>query len=253
MAEITIQVLEGLERGRVFESLETPVTIGREDDNSIQLNDERVSRFHSKIQEDGDRIILTDLDSTNGTRVNGRPVQLRVLRPGDQIAIGRCLLIFGSPAEIAEFLGTAGPLRQQDTTPAVATGATLDLPLQADDDLELIEFFPGGPPELPGQLTPLQQAQLSDMVSFIHDRIGSILHAAVSVTPADAFKQLEPPGVEEAVDGLPGEPVETEDRTLGEEMVVAVETWQRLLALEMELAVYLRSIAEPSQLRDLTG
>ena len=44
MAEITIQVLEGLERGRVFDSLETPVTIGREDDNSIQLNDERVSR-----------------------------------------------------------------------------------------------------------------------------------------------------------------------------------------------------------------
>ncbi|HAA63183.1 MAG TPA: hypothetical protein DCE39_19845, partial [Planctomycetaceae bacterium] len=35
MAEITIQILEGLERGRVFESLETPVTIGREDDNSI--------------------------------------------------------------------------------------------------------------------------------------------------------------------------------------------------------------------------
>jgi len=249
MTEITIQVLEGLERGRVFESLETPVTIGREDDNSIQLNDERVSRFHSKIQEDGDRVILTDLDSTNGTRVNGRPVQLRVLRPGDQIAIGRCLLIFGSPAQIAEFLGTAGPLRQQDTTP----GVTLNLPLQADDDLELIEFFPGGPPELPGQLTPLQQAQLSDMVSFIHDRIGSILHAAVSVTPADAFKQLEQPGVEEAVDGLPAEPVETESGTVGEEMVVAVETWQRLLALEMELAVYLRSIAEPSQLRDLTG
>ena len=33
MTEITIQVLEGLERGRVFESLETPVTIGRGDDN----------------------------------------------------------------------------------------------------------------------------------------------------------------------------------------------------------------------------
>ena len=91
------------------------------------------------------------------------------------------------------------------------------------------------------------------MVSFIHDRIGSILHAAVSVTPADAFKQLEQPGVEEAVDGLPAEPVETDSGTVGEEMVVAVETWQRLLALEMELAVYLRSIAEPSQLRDLTG
>jgi predicted component of type VI protein secretion system len=249
MAEITIQVLEGLERGRVFDSLETPVTIGREDDNSIQLNDERVSRFHSKIQEDGDRIILTDLDSTNGTRVNGRPIQLRVLRPGDQVAIGRCLLLYGSRAEIAEFLGTADPLRMLDTTPELGTasGATLNLPLPADDDLELIEFFPGGPPELPGQLTPLQQAQLSDLVSFIHDRIGSILHAAVSVTPADALNEMAQPELEK----IPGESVEPQGESIGEEMVVAVETWQRLLALEMELAVYLRSIAEPNQLPDL--
>ena len=58
------------------------------------------------------------------------------------------------------------------------------------------------------------------MVSFIHDRIGSILHAAVSVTPADAFKQLEQPGVEEAVDGLPARTGRNGDGTLGEEMVV---------------------------------
>ena len=68
------------------------------------------------------------------------------------------------------------------------------------------------------------------MVSFIHDRIGSILHAAVSVTPADAFKQLEQPGVEEAVDGLPAEPVETESGTVGEEMVVVT----RELKLNLE-------------------
>ena len=250
MAEITIQVLEGLERGRVFESLETPVTIGREDDNSIQLNDERVSRFHSKIQEDGDRIILTDLDSTNGTRVNGRPIQLRVLRPGDQVAIGRCLLIYGSRAEIAEFLGPAAdPLRMLDTTPesGTASGATLNLSVPADDDLELIEFFPGGPPELPGQLTALQQAQLSDLVSFVHDRIGSILHAAVSVTSADALNEVAQPELEK----VPEESVEPQVESVGEEMVVAIETWQRLLALEMDLAVYLRSIAEPNQLPDL--
>jgi len=255
MAEITIQILEGLERGRVFESLETPVTIGREDDNSIQLNDERVSRFHSKIQEDGDRIILTDLDSTNGTRVNGRPIQLRVLRPGDQVAIGRCLLIYGSRTEIAEFLGAADPFRMLDTTPELGTasGATLNLPLPADDDLDLIEFFPGGPPELPGQLTPLQQAQISDMVSFIHDRIGSILHAAVSVAPADSLNEIAQPQLEKLVEEVPGESAEPQTDSVGEKMVVSVETWQRLLALEMELAVYLRSIAEPNQLPDLDG
>ena len=100
MAKVTLQLLEGLERGLMFRDLPTPVTIGREDDNTVRLNDERVSRFHAKIQEDGGQVILTDLESTNGTRINGHPIQMRVLQIGDQIAIGRCLLLFGSPEEI---------------------------------------------------------------------------------------------------------------------------------------------------------
>ena len=60
---------------------ETPITIGGKG-NAIQLNDERVSRFHLKIQEDGERLVLTDLESTNGTRVNGEDVQLCILRFG---------------------------------------------------------------------------------------------------------------------------------------------------------------------------
>ena len=40
MALVTIQVLDGADRGRVFENLATPVTIGREEGNSIQLNPE---------------------------------------------------------------------------------------------------------------------------------------------------------------------------------------------------------------------
>ncbi len=257
MAKITIQVLEGLERGRVFDSLETPVTIGREDDNSIQLNDERISRFHSKIQEDGQRIILTDLDSTNGTRVNGRPVQLRVLKPGDQVAIGRCLLVFGSNEEIAEHLKIDPILAQQDTNSAIAASPDITLDLQpqadADADLDLIDLFPGGPPELPTQLTALQQAQLSDLVSFVHDRIASILRAAESAGPMPINEQVggsstpAEPGIQELIDDP--------DKTLHDEnlstavaaMVVPVETWQRLLALEMQLAVYIRSISEPNE------
>jgi pSer/pThr/pTyr-binding forkhead associated (FHA) protein len=78
MAEITLRVLDGSDRGKVFDELPTPVTIGREEGNSIQLNDERVSRFHLKIQTDRDRVVLTDLQSTNGTKVNGEDIQLRI-------------------------------------------------------------------------------------------------------------------------------------------------------------------------------
>ena len=93
MTLVTISILEGLERGQTFHDLEPPVTIGREEDNVIQLNDERVSRVHAKLQDDRGQVILTDLNSTNGSRINGHPVQLRVLQPGDHVQIGRCTLL----------------------------------------------------------------------------------------------------------------------------------------------------------------
>ena len=57
MADVTLRVLDGADRGRVYDHLVTPVTIGREEGNSVQLNDERISRFHIKIQEDQDKIV----------------------------------------------------------------------------------------------------------------------------------------------------------------------------------------------------
>src|SRR5438093_3986575 len=100
MPLVTFQVLEGIDKGRVFRELPTPVTIGREEGNLMRLNDERVSRFHAKIQQDHNDIILTDLESTNGTRVNGNMVQIRRLRVGDRIGVGRSMLLFGTTAEI---------------------------------------------------------------------------------------------------------------------------------------------------------
>src|SRR4029079_17071947 len=104
MADVTLRVLDGADRGRVYEKLPTPITIGREEGNGVQLNDERISRFHMKIQEDQGKLVLTDLESTNGTRVNGEDVQLRILRYGDVISVGRSVLLFGTREQIAQRL-----------------------------------------------------------------------------------------------------------------------------------------------------
>src|SRR5207237_558694 len=101
MRTVTFLVLEGVDKGRVFRDLPIPVTIGREEGNALRLNDERVSRYHAKVQVEDADIILTDLDSTNGTRVNGTAIQIRRLRPGDQVSIGRTMLLFGTMEEIA--------------------------------------------------------------------------------------------------------------------------------------------------------
>src|ERR1700757_4862205 len=98
---VTFQVLEGIDKGRIFRDLPTPLTIGREEGNILRLNDERVSRFHAKVQIDEDDYILTDLESTNGTKVNGTIVQIRRLRFGDRVSVGRSILLFGSNEQIA--------------------------------------------------------------------------------------------------------------------------------------------------------
>ncbi len=103
MQTITLRVVTGSDRGRVYAELRPPITIGREEGNSVQVNDERVSRFHVKIQEDDGRLVVTDLDSTNGTRVNGHPCNLKILRYGDTISIGRTVLIVGTREQVAEW------------------------------------------------------------------------------------------------------------------------------------------------------
>lgn len=139
MAAVTLSVLEGPEHGRVFRDLQTPVLIGREEDNTIPLNDEVVSRYHAKLQEDQGAILFTDLESTNGSRVNGHPIRLRVLRPGDHVRIGGCTLLYGSDEQIAERaeklsvdVGASLPWQGQ-SNPSVPAGGEPDAKFSLSD------------------------------------------------------------------------------------------------------------------------
>jgi predicted component of type VI protein secretion system len=86
------------DNGRVLRSfsLDAPiVTIGRRSGNNIPLLDVEVSRQHARIDFVPPRYFVTDLGSTNGTRLNGRAVKGReALRDGDVIEIGRQQLRF---------------------------------------------------------------------------------------------------------------------------------------------------------------
>src|SRR5437763_10097037 len=126
MPAVTFQVLEGIDKGRVFRDLTTPVTIGREEGNILRLNDERISRYHAKVQYDNGEIILTDLESTNGTRVNGNVIQIRRLRAGDQIGLGRSILLYGSDQEIAARMAAKTGVGAPNANPS--SSATSNLP-----------------------------------------------------------------------------------------------------------------------------
>lgn len=226
MIPVTLSVIEGLERGRIFDGLTPPVTVGREEDNDIQLNDERVSRVHAKIQEDRGQVILTDLNSTNGSRVNGHPVQLRVLRPGDHLQIGRCTLLFGSDQQIAErarlmgvHIAALSPLKHADHDGQKPGSAFAGLERKssagrAGEHLEL-PLFPDGPPPMPEFLSPGQAARLADILTYIHERLGDL-----------AFDAQE-----------------SEESELGALIEVPWDRWQNMLFLQRDIAGWLRQIA----------
>jgi pSer/pThr/pTyr-binding forkhead associated (FHA) protein len=96
--KLTVQVLDGADRGRVFQGIPVPLTIGREEGNVVCLNDKRVSGCHAKVVIEGDDLVLTDMESTNGTRVNGHIIQIRRLRFGDRIRVGHSELLITFPA-----------------------------------------------------------------------------------------------------------------------------------------------------------
>src|SRR5262249_36030431 len=65
-----------------------PVTFGRGEENDIVLTTAPASRLHAELRPEASGYVLYDRGSTNGTRVNGVPVTVRSLEPGDLIAIG---------------------------------------------------------------------------------------------------------------------------------------------------------------------
>ncbi len=74
--------------------LGSDLTIGRDPGNSIRLDDPAVSPHHCSIHVLGEHSILTDLQSHSGTFVNGIPVTLRELKPGDEIAVADSVFLF---------------------------------------------------------------------------------------------------------------------------------------------------------------
>ena len=237
MPAVTFQVLEGIDKGRMFRDLGTPVTIGREEGNVLRLNDERVSRFHAKVQHDNGEIILTDLESTNGTRVNGNVVQIRRLRPGDRIGLGRSLLLFGSEKEINERIAALSAVLTptlggaSHSLPATVHAQTLASQFAHDQDFDLnlndkvtvangALFLGSLPlPPLPQKMTPSQAARLAELLDFLHRHL---TNATENIRANDDATQV----------------------TLG------FADWQRVLAVQMLLARYVRAVVEPDALDD---
>lgn len=109
----TVVVKTGSEAGRRLE-LGGAVAIGRQDGDLV-LEDPEVSRRHAVLRREGESIVVEDLDSTNGTFVNGERIRSPIpVGPGDLVRVGRTTLEI-EPDWRADDTMVSAPLRADDT------------------------------------------------------------------------------------------------------------------------------------------
>ncbi|MCS7015742.1 MAG: FHA domain-containing protein [Gemmatales bacterium] len=239
MARVTFQVIDGIDKGRIFRDLPTPFTIGREEGNLICLNDERVSRCHLKVISDQEDIVILDLDSTNGTIVNGKSVTICRLEIGDCIRLGRTSLLFGSPQEIAQLIARArGELQSSqlvspvdepgERTPQVPADLIGDEPVPVQlspadtvSHVALLLKRTDSPPPVPSGLSPQQAARLVGFLELIHERLARCSR--------EAFYHIEAKN----------------------HILIPQHAWHDLLDLHVLVARYIRALTEPDDWEEL--
>ncbi|MCG2818832.1 MAG: FHA domain-containing protein, partial [Actinomycetia bacterium] len=95
----TLFVIRGADQGCRFELTEPIEHLGRDPSSTIQIHDTEVSRHHAEIRRVENDYEISDLNSSNGAFVNGQRVSRHNLVSGDQLQVGRTLMLYTGPAE----------------------------------------------------------------------------------------------------------------------------------------------------------
>ncbi|QDV32660.1 FHA domain-containing protein [Tautonia plasticadhaerens] len=123
---------------------QTVVLVGRHAHCDVRLDSSRVSRRHCCLVLEGDHLVVRDLESTNGTRVNGDLVSVSRMVPGDELSIG-----------LARYRLELGP-EPPGASSAIRLDAPPDRPGGGDDPSGLGTWLLDRPPE-PGPPRPIPE------------------------------------------------------------------------------------------------
>jgi HD-GYP domain-containing protein (c-di-GMP phosphodiesterase class II)/pSer/pThr/pTyr-binding forkhead associated (FHA) protein len=119
-----LRAKNGPHRGRAFEVAAKPVTIGRDDSQTVRVLDEGVSRAHAEVFRMGASCFVRDLNSTNGTYLNGVKVTEEQLKAGDEMVVGNTTFVFDVSLVEAEELGA---IEYEDEAHQVSRPSTIEL------------------------------------------------------------------------------------------------------------------------------
>jgi len=175
-------VLEGHESGKIYEMGLEPITIGRHPSNTIRIDDESTSNYHVEIKKEPIGYVISDLGSTNGTRVKTKgaaefeKIVKTPLSVGVQIRVGKTVFEYrniGAPAEGDQIFGTVvldpeklgdqiaeRPKRKREIPTAVI--GLLALAIFVGVVFLVIHLVPSGSVENGGNLSPTSSNAFSD-------------------------------------------------------------------------------------------
>ena len=154
-----LHILSGQLEGKVFDLLEERVTVGRALDNTIRMEDSTVSHHHAMFVLEGNAYKLRDLNSTNGTRVNGMRITETMLNNADQVRMGSVDMRFESDVK-----------KSSQPLPPSQTGVDLSQVGQG-----------GGPPPSFGPASPFGRKRHSQRNTVTLAMLGLTTVAALSL------------------------------------------------------------------------
>ncbi len=182
--------LGGPLRGQTLPLGEDCVALGRDPGNQIRLPDAHVSRRHCRLERLADgQVRIRDLDSRNGTFVQGLPVRERILRHGDEIRVGRSVFVFMAGEE------QAGPEGGQEGPWDERTIVGLSGEEFVCDRVEQLLAAPEAP-ELPGSALAalLKMGTAIHQAGDVRELAGRVLAVLGEAIPAEqgALLLMEP-------------------------------------------------------------
>lgn len=171
---------EGL-TGRAHELKVEKTTVGRLDDNTFQIAEQSVSSHHCEVLLKGNDVIIRDLDSTNGTYINGEKISEKVLKPGQILRLGNVEARLEGDGVSPTSAATAGATaasdkkKQNQNTSVIPRGVKLG------------ETDPGSAPKF-DKNSPF--AKKSNKINMIFLAVGVVLGLAIIIFLVMAFLRV---------------------------------------------------------------
>jgi len=181
--------------------LRKAITIGRSSDCELPIRDTLLSRRHCRLEPHGNRWVLIDLQSRNGTRIGENPVTREVLEDGDVVRIGQTQVCFRAGAFVPPKPPTQIPPRARPLDPHEALAATLSgVDFAAPDPERVVPHFPIPQPK-PAEPKSFQRDGVELLVSKMASGVWDSRVANQALTrrpiPMTPWENENPPSVRE--------------------------------------------------------